>query len=94
MPVDRSQLPPLPGKPDWYVENAPRALDPLLHQPREAAPDPFHYAPPAAVPLQSEPTLLPTASALAANPFPTVGSQPENGKGLKRVRSLAGKLRH
>jgi hypothetical protein len=27
MPVDRSLLPPLPGKPAWYVENAPAAVD-------------------------------------------------------------------
>ena len=27
MPVDRSQLPALPGKPDWYLDNAPRAVD-------------------------------------------------------------------
>ena len=32
MPVDRSLLPPLPGKPDWYVEDAPEAVQPVVHQ--------------------------------------------------------------
>jgi hypothetical protein len=27
MSVDRSLLPPLPGKPDWYVDNAPAAVE-------------------------------------------------------------------
>ncbi len=95
MPVDRSLLPPLPGKPDWYVENAPRAGErPLVdrrpaREPRVLWEMPDLLAP---APLP-EPAWLPGTSPLAAPAFPTVAAQ-SHGRGLKRVKALAGKLRH
>ena len=95
MPVDRSLLPPLPGKPDWYVENAPRAVDPYQDPGYRGPVQPASVRPqPVPTLVRPEPTLLPTASALAAPLFQTVATEPEHGKGLKRMRALAGRLKH
>jgi hypothetical protein len=83
MPVDRSLLPPLPGKPDWYVENAPLAIDtaePRVHAPvrvnaQQRTPEPA-------------PSLLPATSPLAAQAFPTVGTQPSHERRLRKVKAL------
>jgi hypothetical protein len=94
MPVDRSLLPPLPGKPDWYLENAPQALDPIKDpSPLLDVPHGSAVLHPVAGPVHSEPGLLPTVSPLAAPVFPTVSTEPDHGRGLKRVRALAGKLK-
>jgi hypothetical protein len=91
MSVERSLLPPLPGKPEWYVENAPMAIDTTdSRDPRVTTPG--NPVVPAQA-LEGMPTLLPAESPLAARAFPTAG-QASHGGGLGRVKALAGRLRH
>ena len=88
MPVDRSLLPELPGKPEWYIENAPKAVErPRLEDGVVAKPptDPAIVG----LPAQSEP-----GTSVEASQVPTVGTQPSPGKGRGKVKALAGKLRH
>ena len=87
MPMDRSMLPELPGKPDWYIENAPKAVEriPTLDDTPVRA---------ANMPAQSEPGLTPSGSPLEAPQFPTVGTQSEGERKVGKVKALAGKFRH
>ena len=88
MPVDRNLLPELPGKPDWYVENAPQAVDrtpadgELLVPPAPPLPD---------MPVQVDATFTPDASPLEAPQFSVVGSQASHGKSRGKVFA---KFRH
>ena len=87
MPVDRSLLPELPGKPDWYLENAPQAVDRTPRDGELLLPPP----PPPGLPVQAAATLTPDASPLEAPQFPTVGSQAAPGKSKGKVFA---KFRH
>ena len=80
MPVDRSQLPELPGKPDWYLENAPQAVEKSYVEVDERLSTPVGWA---TLPAQSEAT-----PSFDDPQGPTVGSQPGHGRGLSKVKSL------
>ena len=84
MPVDRSLLPPLPGKPEWYVEGgAPRAVEGEL---LEAAPvAPFLTVGPS--PVVPEPSVRPEPVVEVV----TIHAEP-HGRRRGRVRALAGLL--
>jgi len=97
MSVDRNLLPPLPGKPAWYLEDAPQAVDPLTLVEYDANGLPIVPVLEPSwsdLPTQNESRLLPTSSAFEPPAFPTVAPQPPAGRGMGRVRALAGKLRH
>lgn len=108
MPVDRSTLPPLPGKPDWYLENAPAAIDQRSEERSEDAPRAFlSVARPAApgmseaAPVFGDVTVFETAH-LDAPEFPTaqLRSWPDSsddrrrGRKLGKVKTLAGRFKH
>jgi hypothetical protein len=86
MPVDRSLLPPLPGKPDWYVENAPHAVEgePVVvpELPKPVAAPRFHSEPQPAA-------LVPVAQ---SGPVMVVDTGHEQRRGLGRV--FAGRRKH
>lgn len=92
MSVDRSLLPPLPGKPDWYVENAPTAAHDGPTSPRPA--------PLVLSGQQGEPPLasrlLPESSPLAAPAFATAATaaatatsaDAHQGRALRKFKAL------
>ena len=89
MPVDRSLLPALPGKPDWYVEGgAPLAVEGELLEAAEVVEPVLPVAPPVIV-----------ESAVRMDPTPevtevvTILAEP-HGRRRGRVRAFAGLLRH
>jgi hypothetical protein len=87
MPVERSLLPPLPGKPDWYIEGgAPMAVEgePLLRA---------QAVVPVMPPVTVEPTIQPEPVA-ALTEVVTIMAEPSHGRRRGRVRAFAGLLRH
>lgn len=105
MPVDRSTLPPLPGKPDWYVENAPQAIDLGPNERSEDARRPWGVSA-ASISLPATPAPVdPFRESLgvgeppqytAAPQFPTAPTEPEHHHGRKfgKVKALAGRIKH
>ncbi|HET7691070.1 MAG TPA: hypothetical protein VFK41_11845 [Nocardioidaceae bacterium] len=102
MPVDRSTLPPLPGKPDWYVENAPQAIDLKAEERSEDARRPFSIPSPAmGGPLDAEAFraslgVTDPPSYTAAPQFPTAPTEPaeHHGRRFGKVKALAGRIKH
>jgi len=85
MPMDRSLLPELPGKPEWYVENAPQAVEKSYTEVDKLLSTPAGWA---SLPAQSESSLS-SDSPLDAPQFATVGTQPAHGgRGFSKVKSL------
>src|SRR5689334_22195555 len=102
MPVDRSTLPPLPGKPDWYVENAPQAIDLGPEERSEDARRPRSVLPPSTM-KPVEPEAFRASLGVGDDPqytaapqLPTAPSQPEHHHGRKfgKVKAFAGRLKH
>jgi len=101
MPVDRSTLPPLPGKPDWYLEHAPQAIDLGPEERSEDAPRPFAVRLPS-VSLPVEPDAFRASLGVgqapeytAAPQFPTAPVEPAHphGRKLGKVKALAGRFK-
>ncbi|HSV38303.1 MAG TPA: hypothetical protein VLI04_06035 [Nocardioidaceae bacterium] len=84
MSVDRSLLPELPGKPEWYLENAPKAVERSYTEIDARLSTPVGWT---ALPAQTEPGLK-ADSPLEVPQFPTVGTQPSHGRGFSKVKSL------
>ena len=82
MPVDRSLLPELPGKPEWYVENAPQAVEKSFVEIDERLSTPAGWA---SLPAQPEPGASPLET---PQQLPTVGTQASHGRGLSKMKSL------
>jgi hypothetical protein len=89
MPVDRSLLPPLPGKPDWYIEGgAPVAVEGELLTALETATPVVPVAPVARAEHEVLPEPMPELTEVI-----TIMAEP-HGRRRGRVRALAGLLRH